>query len=99
MCAIILFCCHYSTKLIFLEISHYSFICVSSKQQSFLTKVGLPLPSTRSYVLSNSLFESNSPKGTSTFPRSLKRGKKKKKRKQNVSELLHVIQFCANGIH
>lgn len=42
---------------------------------SLFTKVGLPLPSTRSYVLSISLFPSSSPRGTSTLPRSLKRVK------------------------
>ena len=48
-----------------------------------LTKVGLFLPSTRSYVLSIWLFPSSSPKGTSTLPRSLKRLEKKKRKEQN----------------
>ena len=43
-----------------------------SNTVTFLTKVGLFLPSTRSYVLSISLFERSSPKGTSTFPRTLR---------------------------
>ena len=43
-----------------------------SNTVTFLTKVGLFLPSTRSYVLSISLFERSSPKGTSTFPKTLR---------------------------
>ena len=57
-----------------------------SNTVTFLTKVGLFLPSTRSYVLSNSLFERSSPKGTSTFPRTL-RNKGEKYRICNTTQM------------